>query len=605
MKNFFLYSALIISLLISFPVNAQKKDYVARIGDDVITAEEFRQRFELMPVLSRNRHIDSLKHELLYTLIAENIIAREAEKLEIDKRAAFTDIYSALEKMFVRDALFKEEIENKIKISADELKEGISRVTTELKINIISSADSSEIFGIYNNLLHGASFDSLLILRPEYTDQEEPLSITYGSMEEKHVEDLLYNIIPGNFSEPVRTKDGWFIFFVKNKLKTSGLEFDKIESNAKKVISTRKRIALTLNYMEGILKNLTVTPDTTLFRQFINIFSNQLLPKDTIKAGDNKAAIHLTVKDVDDIKASLGSEALKKIFIPFKKDPVTVNEFLNYFYHCEFRSNAADEKTIAGKLGYELRNFIQVEMMSREGYKRGLDKLPEVQHDLKMWRNNYLSQLYRISIIDSAKVSDDEVIEYYNHLYNTNQLVTTIKTLKFISPDLSLIETALNQLNEGKELKDIAPGLQGARIVETGYVPVTEEGEIGRIAAGMKPGEVYGPVAQGEDFVLFVLVDKRESEINLPATYDEVKETLRNQLINKKLYQLMKDRTVSAAANSSITINEKVLSDLKLTQINMFVFRHMGFGGRIWGVPYSAPFFEWMHDVKNIERVLP
>jgi hypothetical protein len=149
-----------------------------------------------------------MKHELLYTLIAENIIAREAEKMELDKRTTFTDIYGALEKMFVRDALFKEEIENRIKVGVQELQEGIQRVSTELKVYIISSDDSLEISDIYKELLHGASFDSLLKMRIEYTEQQEPFLVTFGSMGGKFVEDLVYSLIPGNFSKPVRTKDG-------------------------------------------------------------------------------------------------------------------------------------------------------------------------------------------------------------------------------------------------------------------------------------------------------------------------------------------------------------------------------------------------------------
>jgi hypothetical protein len=445
----------------------------------------------------------------------------------------------------------------------------------------------------------------LLKLREEYADQKEPLTVTFGNMEEKYVEDVLFGTIPGNFSKPVQTKDGWFIFFVKNRTKTTGMDFEKIQSNAKKVIKARKRKDLTYQYMESVLKNLVVTPDTTIFRRLISTFSKQLLPKDTVTNKTDEYFIQLSIPDVDNIKAALGSDLLKKVFIPFDKKPVTVNEFLNYFYHSEFKIKAADERSIAGKLNFDLHNFIQVEMMSREGYKRGLNKLPSVQHDLKMWRNNYLSQMYRINLIDSARVSNEEIIEYYNQLYKTNQQVTKVKVIEFSSPDLSIMETALNRLQDGKDFKSTLSDIQGAVIKEPDYFPVTENGEMGRIAGTMEIGEVYGPLNTGSEFVIFKLLDKNQSALTLPATYEEVKETLRGQLINRKLYTQMKDKIISAAANKNITINDKALADLKVTEINMFVFRHMGFGGRIWGVPYSPPFFEWMKEVKDVKRLLP
>jgi len=604
MKKFLPFIVLALLNVLTPSVNAQKNDFIAKVGKDVITTGEYKERYELMPIVSKHRNIDSVKHELLYTLIAENLAAKEAEKLHLDKKPAFTDIYSALEKMFVRDALFKEEIESKIKIGAEELKEGIDRVSTELKVNIMSSADSAEIFDLYRQLSAGAKFDSLLAMRPEYIDQKEPLSVTFGTMEDKKVEDLLFNLKVNSFSGPVQTKDGWFIFYVKDWTRTSGQDFEKIQSEAKKTIKARKRKILALNYMDSILHGMSITADTAIFRKLIYTFSEELSGRDTSANKSEDGSIQLSVADVDRIKSLLGNDMLKKVFIPFKKDPVTVNEFLNYFYHSEFKVKATDEKTMAGKLAFDYRNFVQVEMMSREGYKKGLDKLPSVQHDLKMWKNNYLSQLYRISLNDSAKVSDDEVIKYYNERYKTDKKETTVKVIEFLSPDLSVMETALNRLQSGNDFKASLADIKGGTIQEPADFPVTENGEIGRIAGTLNVGEIYGPVDMGGQFVIFKLLDKKESDI-MPSTYEDVKETLRGQLINRKIYTMMKDKIVNAAANADITVNEKALSDLQVTSINMFVFRHMGFGGRIWGVPYSPPFYEWMHEVKNVKRVLP
>jgi hypothetical protein len=441
-------------------------------------------------------------------------------------------------------------------------------------------------------------------MRPESADQKEPLTVTYGTMADKQVEDILFGLKQGSFSGPARTKDGWFIFYIKNWTRTTGKDFEKIQSDAKKTIKDRKRKVLALNYMDSMLKGVSITADTAIFRRLISAFTEELSGRDTSANKSEDGSIQLSIADVDKIKSMLGDETMKKVFIPFKKGPVNVNEFLNYFYHNEFKIKTADEKSIAGRLAYDFRNFIQVEMMSREGYKKGLDKLPAVQHDLKMWRDNYLSQLYRISLNDSARVSDDEIIKLYNERYKTNKKETTVKVIEFLSSDLSVMETALNKLQSGNDFKSSLADIKGGKILEPDYFAVTEKGELGRIAGTLSVGETYGPVDLGDQFVIFKLLDRKDSDI-MPSTYDEVKETLRGQLMNRKLYELMKDRIVNAAANSEVTINEKALSDLQVTRINMFVFRHMGFGGKIWGVPYSPPFYEWIHEVKNVKRLLP
>ena len=60
-------------------------EVLAKFGDREITVEEFRYRYEFTPQINR-KHRDSgkAKEELLFTLIAENLFALEAEKLRFD-----------------------------------------------------------------------------------------------------------------------------------------------------------------------------------------------------------------------------------------------------------------------------------------------------------------------------------------------------------------------------------------------------------------------------------------------------------------------------------------------------------------------------------------
>ncbi|MCK7516464.1 MAG: peptidylprolyl isomerase [Ignavibacteriales bacterium] len=49
---------------------------------------------------------------------------------------------------------------------------------------------------------------------------------------------------------------------------------------------------------------------------------------------------------------------------------------------------------------------------------------------------------------------------------------------------------------------------------EYGLFPVTENGEIGRIASTMNVGDIYGPLELKEGYSIFKLIDKQGTEIN-------------------------------------------------------------------------------------------
>ncbi|MCK7525744.1 MAG: hypothetical protein MZV64_53120 [Ignavibacteriales bacterium] len=89
---------------------------LATIGSDKITVEEFQNRFDFMPHLNYSySNIDSVKKEFLYSLVAEKLWALEADELQIDTIESVRLSLKSLEKLFVKDELYKREVESKNK----------------------------------------------------------------------------------------------------------------------------------------------------------------------------------------------------------------------------------------------------------------------------------------------------------------------------------------------------------------------------------------------------------------------------------------------------------------------------------------------------------
>lgn len=302
MKNIFLLILIFLSLYFA-KTAAQQKNFIAKVGDTEISAEEFRLRFELMPIVSENRNPDSLRSEFLYTLIAEKLIAHEAEQSGFAGQQRFRDLYEPLEKMFIRDALFKEEVESKVKITDTELKKGIERFPFLLKVKIMSSADENFIRSMFASLQQGASFDSLLMVHKEFAGSTEQLEIKYGQMQDEFVEDTLFNLTPGNFSAPVQTESGWFIFYLVDKIYSSEVsDLQKISSEVKKNIRERKTKEIGMNYLQSLFENFTAEPDEQIFYRLVSIITETLSVKDTIKNKKENEFVYLSPSDIDLIK---------------------------------------------------------------------------------------------------------------------------------------------------------------------------------------------------------------------------------------------------------------------------------------------------------------
>ncbi len=106
-------------------------------------------------------------------------------------------------------------------------------------------------------------------------------------------------------------------------------------------------------------------------------------------------------------------EKLTAVFIKLDDQPETIDDFLQELAFEKFYVDSLDIDHIRGRLNYYVRKFIEHELFAREGYKRGLQNLPEVRRDLNIWKGYYLSEALRKEIIDSIEVTDEEVDKYF------------------------------------------------------------------------------------------------------------------------------------------------------------------------------------------------
>jgi foldase protein PrsA len=134
-------------------------------------------------------------------------------------------------------------------------------------------------------------------------------------------------------------------------------------------------------------------------------------------------------------------------------------------------------------------------------------------------------------MFDSIKVSEKEAYSVYEQNDWKDTPLELVNVAEVLTDSLDLIEKVLNELSNGADIKDLAKRYTERDSLkdkggEFGFFPITEHGDIGRIASQMKIGNVYGPIKLDEGYSVYQIIGKKEDTTVYTKSYGQVKDQL-------------------------------------------------------------------------------
>ena len=455
--------------------------------------------------------------------------------------------------MFVRDALFKKEIQEKSIASDQEVLEGLNKSTSKLYVNFLFSNDLEEINFLFKLLNEGIPFDSILAESVEKDEQLSPIEVVFGQMDES-LEETLFNLKIGEFTQPILTSDGWYIFKLVNRseqLMDGNVSKEDAAKTVRKTLEARKLIANQKEFYADFFRDKQVDINPELFEMLAkNISTLFEYKKKNFQLKENEL-MNLETPDILKMEEVFGDKLLSSNFILFDKDPISFGKYLRMLVFDGY--NASDYKLnfIRASLDTRVRRDIEKELLFREGKNRGYDDLPEVKKEVETWRKHYLFQALKAQYSDSVQVSEDEVYRYYQRNHKPEWIPMQVNIIEILTDSLEIVQKIFNDLNDGKDFKEICNRYNKREWTkksngEYGLFPVTENGEIGRIASTMNIGDIYGPLELKEGYSIFKLIDKQEQKLIPEQPYEKVKDKYRQDLTYQKLYKKMTDFTYAS-----------------------------------------------------------
>ena len=601
---FFFYSLTIIP-------QSKSDEIIATIGGSKITANEFKLKYELSPYLSDRydvQMIDSLKMDFLYSLIAERLLAQEAIEQKLDTLSSFRFYFKPLEDILMRDLLFKEKIEKSVSVTDEEMFSGIKKYSHKLKLKSAIFRDSSFAFSI-DNIINEFNFDSLLN-NNDSVEEVSLVEVTFNSMKDRNLEERLFDLKLNEITLPTKTEAGWVLFRLINK-ETASLDITNQETiNAVKSIIKNRKIK---ERYSGYLKNLLSEYNIKIKEEAFDKISDLIIKRFNTKSSEFSSVpagtkVYLNALDFKEILQNLENDQQLKIF-SIEKTTYTLFDFLSNLAFEEFGSTSLSENEIRFRISERMKSFIQQQILTREGYKNGLNLYERYVNDISMWKNNYLAHKLKNNFIDSIAVSDSELKDHYSSLINDSSGVALINVRMITSQNLDDIASILDNISSGITFQEVALKFGKTNELvnergETGLKPVLSLGEIGRLADKIKLNEIYGPITFAGGYTLFQIMEKKESKDSALIPFADIKTSLLNELKNRKLNNYLTEKVLEYSTKKSVKIFPESVESIKVTKIPMFVHRLMGFGGRISAVPITSPWSMWIDTYKLKQKII-
>lgn len=612
MKRYLLF---LFFIVLGYSYGQEKNEVLAKLNDQEFSADEFNERYLLIPRLSIGNKQDepAYRAKAFYTMVAEKLWALYGKEEGLDSTDIMKYTYKTVEKMYVRDALFNKEIKEKAKVDERKIIFASAKIKRILYVNFIFSKNIDEINAIYSKLNSGVSFDSLLQKRIDKNYQPGPVEVTFGMMRED-IEDAVFSLTPGKYTKPIDFEGEYYIFrltYEKPKEFKDGDEYKKEFNNAKTLVEDRALNKAYSEYFNKFFVGKQINADGYLFWSIADRLIEVTKSRKEKENIPNGNKINLTVEDFGAIEKLLAPDTLKMEFVKFETEPVTVLQFLREFFYEGFVATSANADTVRAQFQSRVKRFIEHELLAREGYKQGLQNLPEVKRSINMWRDNYLSKLAKNHFVANLKLTDDDLKDYYEKNKAGINSPLMVNIIEILTDNLEDMEVVMKQLDAGVDMRELAKKYTKREWTkpsggEFGFFAANQYKEIGKIAAGMKIGEIYGPVKLDEGYSIFKLIDKKEvkEDVNIKP-FEEIKDSLRDVVRVEKLRTGLENKTTELAKKYNLQVNENAVYNLNGENLNMLVYRYMGFGGRILAVPVDPLFTDWVESWKKERKDLP
>lgn len=580
---------------------------VARVNGDAITSDEFETRYHLtvFPGKDQERSKDVTKWQILYSLIGERLLREEAVRRHVDLEPRMRRSIARAEAMFVRDKLYRDAVRARVTVTESEIRDRYERDLHEMEFTYLFSPDSVEAWGWSSLLEAGLSFDTLLVAHASTTIKEGRVDAL-----DPGLRSALQTISPGSVPRPLRGHDGWYLVRRAPSRTTiaSREDFASRRGGITQELRLEKEGAAVRALVTSLWKQHRAVLEDSVVRWLGQRLWEELKRQARI---DTSSWLSISPERFE----ALGLEGSRftvfaRLSGPTGPDSLSFTDALELLASRGIRCPREDVNTFPGLFPTILHEMLDIWMVTREGYRRGLERSSDVTRDMEQWMSAGMAQAVLDVDWEAFLANEDSLWTFYvrnSGLFGPPMLV---RLYEFESRDTAIVSNFWQEWRSGTTMEAFASRWktqcgENGRVGESDWFPVTERGLVGRMAFRMSVGDVAGPVPISDGVLIFQLREKRLPNDTCLGSFGDLRERLagpRHEMVRARRGH---DLLVRLAARAQITIDTQVFESLDVTPLQMFTIRHLGFGGRIPAAPSIAPWYESVLEGLSKSRLQP
>jgi len=584
-------------------------DTLAEIGTGVITARDFLERIELMPWPGKDRAAehDSAKIRALRSLVAEYLLAQEAAVRGLGRDSSTQRRRLELERLMVRDELYKREVLNSVSVGTQELSLGLRRYPRELEILFLRAPARVAAEELRDSLQTYRTVDSTLRrVSSRLLTGSDTLFLQFGSMD-RTLEDTAYALNSRRAVSGVLRSDlyGWGLVVLLGERSNADALKKSIPDRrtaVESIIRRRKEDARAASFTGSILSPQRAEADPVLFETTAATLHDLVLRDPAARA--SKGVYRIFVTDLDTVERMLEKD-LQRDFVHTASGGLTVADVLDGLRSRDMSMTSLDPERFRNSLNAYIKDVVAGELIAREGYRQGLEGSENVRRDVAVWERTWAATALIKNLTESVEVTDAEVMDYCVRNGAVLGRPYEVNIREVLSDSLAGALRVLERMGNGEDLADLARGLStrdGWREKggESGYFNVGAQPALGFAALWTDSGSIGGPVKLPEGFSLFRLLGKRVAVRDSVPSADSLRVLARRALWGERQRRVVEEYVSRLAKENGVNIHYDRLRRLHVNPANMVTRRFIGFGGVITAVPSITPIWQWEGEQPDI-----
>ncbi|MBN1894644.1 hypothetical protein JW906_09115 [bacterium] len=396
---------------------------LARIGDRVLTVDEFMRRAEYTirpPYCRQNTAID--KKIVLNSLIAEKMLAMESgENDPLRQSEIFQAFVRGRKEQAMRQWFFHEQAYQKVKLDEQETAGVFNLAGRKYKVKYFNVRDSALAAEIRQKL---DASDTLSLAHVYESlggrDQIPEREVKFDLEEDRLIEDALYRqpVRKGQIIGPIRfDKDQHFFMQVDGWTDTrvvSDQDIARRWQDVRERLTKREAEVIWGRYVARVMKGKKVEFNPDIFYKMVDIMAAKYLYSEQQKKDAFNEQFWDKKPDLTDQEQILSalSEEEKILDSPFyilDGRTWTVRDFRTTLlsHPLVFRDRKFSRSEFPEQLKLAIVDMIADQHITEEAYKKKMDRVPAVVQNARMWEDAVLAGYVRQKRLKEAGVEEE------------------------------------------------------------------------------------------------------------------------------------------------------------------------------------------------------